>query len=784
MTETRKTKKNIIPIFFIILSFLGIVVRYSLRDVYSQDALDYLLPWFETIKSLGGLKGLGVQVGNYNMPYQFLIALMTYIPVQPIYQYKILSGVFDYSLAAGAAVLVYDLVRASGNNQSQDCEVKTAINCALIAYALVLFSMPVVMNSAAWGQCDSIYSSFVIWSLVFLFREKYPRAFIFLGLAFSFKLQAVFIVPFFLFVYFWRRRYSIMHFLLVPVVMVLTCIPNMLAGRTVLDVFRVYLLQTESYGQLWLNYPSFWTIFPDAPLGDLIFTDFYPYKNMITFSAVAFLAVLMLITLYKKTAHTLKNQLYMAFLLTYMTVLFLPCMHERYGYIYEVLAIVLIFVNRKMLLPAIPVQLIAMYLYSRYLGTEMLNMSMQQLSLVNVFTFLAYCIMIFRDMDPESGTEDADTYKNSTGVAYGIYGKIRSFEKSLLSRIDEHKEIIAVFALSVMGVAARFFLWETEPVGIMSGIAIFGKVLFSCMSKYVSAAADYVMAVCAGLLVCYDIEDKKRKRQLFALAFITVIFSPLVLLDSMAAGWGDSMCTALVLFALVLILESSKYMAGFMAAGIACMLNPKMLAIVPFLVFMYLYERKFSAFNFVIIAALSAVGLGMSGQLPFSVPYLYHMYPSFWAFWGEAATLYATSAWIVLALAVAALLWLLLREKKPQEGSTQTGGYEELLMPAFLLVYTAMVFMPGTEQKDAYICAVLALVMAFRNRRMIIPAVLLQVMGLYLYTASFYYEYLLPFSVAGLSWINLITAACCVGSFCGLFGKDAGLMEAEKRDKM
>ena len=92
--------------------------------------------------------------------------------------------------------------------------------------------------------------------------------------------------------------------------------------------------------------------------------------------------------------------------------------------------------------------------------------------------------------------------------------------------------------------------------------------------------------------------------------------------------------------------------------------------------------------------------------------------------------------------------------------------------------------MPGTEQKDAYICAVLALVMAFRNRRMIIPAVLLQVMGLYLYTASFYYEYLLPFSVAGLSWINLITAACCVGSFCGLFGKDAGLMEAEKRDKM
>ena len=785
-------EKNIIPILIVILSILGIVIRYSFRDVLSHDAMGYLLPWFETRKSLGGLKGLNVQVGDYNLVYQFFIALMTYIPVEPLYQYKILSCVFDYSLAAGVAVLVYDLVRAQSGNQAQESTQKAALNSAVIAYGLILFSMTVVMNSAAWAQCDGIYSSFVIWSLVFLLREKYPRAFIFLGLAFSFKLQAIFIVPFFLFVYFWRRRYSILHFVLVPVVMVLTCIPNMVAGRTILDVFKVYLSQAGSYGQLWLKYPSFWTIFPDIPFGDdPIFPDFHRYKNMITFSVVAFLAILMLITLYRKVAPTFKNQLYIAFLLTYIAVLFLPCMHERYGYLYEVLAIVLIFANRRMLLPAVPVQLIVLYQYGGCLGVETLPMNMQQLSLINVFTFLAYCIMIFRDMEPaaesetvDAGKTKADINNNVIGIIRGIYNKIFEIEKFLLSWLDDHKEILAIFVLSIFGLAARFFLRKVEPAGIIQGIEIFDRLLLGSLCKYVSAAADYVMGVCAGLLVCHSIQDKKRKLQLFTLTYIVVIFSPLVLLDSMAAGWGNSIYTALVLFALVLMVEASHYTVGFIVVGIACMLNPKMLLLVPFLVFLYLYERKFSIFNFAIIAVLSAGGFVLSGKGNFTSEYLYHMYPSFWAFKDESDTLHVTSAWIVLVLAVGVVIWLLLKHKKSQAEGDQAKARGDILMTCFLLVYVAAVFMPGADQKDAYICAILAFIMAFRNSRMIIPAAILQVMALYLYTAGFYYSYIMPFSVAGFAWINVITAICCVGCFCGLSRKPIGLIEPGKSDKM
>ena len=785
-------QKKIIPILFVILSILGVVIRYSFRDVLSQDAIDYLLPWFETRKSLGGLRGLGVQVGDYNMVYQFLIALMTYIPVQPLYQYKILSGVFDYSLAAGAAVLVYGFVKEQQVDQSQESTQKSALSSAVIAYALVLFSMIVVMNSAAWGQCDSIYSSFVVWSLVFLFRKKYPHAFIFLGVAFSFKLQAVFIVPFFLFDYFWRRRYSIMHFVLVPIVLVLTCIPNIIAGRTIPDVFKVYLSQTGSYGQLWLNYPSFWTIFPDAPLGDLVFTDFYSYKNMAAVSVVAFLAILMLIALYRKAAHTLKNRIYIAFLMTYMTVLFLPCMHERYSYMYEVLAIVLVFVNRKMLFPGVLVQLIGLYLYSGYLGAEALPISMQQLSLVNLFTFLIYGIMIFRDMEQSAepgaaGVVKAETDIKNSNIIKAIrdtYDRIFGIEKCLLSWLDDHKEILAIIVLSILGVAARFFLREVEPAGIMPGFEIFGKLLLGGLCKYVSAAADYVMGVCAGMLACHDISDKKRKLQVFALTYIAVIFSPLVLLDSMAAGWGNSIYTALVLFALVLMLRESSYTLGFMVTGIACMLNPKMLVVVPFLVFLYLYERKFSVFNFIIIAVLSAGGLVMSGKVSLEPEYLYRMYPSFWAFRDAADTLYVIPAWIVLALVVSLVMWLLLRNKKPQAEGEQAKERGDILMNCFLLIYVATVFMPGANQKDSYICVILALIMAFRSSRMIIPAVILQVMSLYIYSAKFYYLYIMPFSISGFAWINVITAVCCVAYSCCVSGENASLIEAGKNDKM
>ena len=80
------------------------VRRYELGD-FNAD----LLPWFVEIKADGGIRALEHQVGNYNIPYQILIALLTYLPFKELYLYKGLSIIFDYLIAAGCGILVCTL---------------------------------------------------------------------------------------------------------------------------------------------------------------------------------------------------------------------------------------------------------------------------------------------------------------------------------------------------------------------------------------------------------------------------------------------------------------------------------------------------------------------------------------------------------------------------------------------------------------------------------------------------------------------------------------------------
>ena len=82
---------------------LSMIARFTLRGVISGDMFIFLRPWAEIMKENGGIHGLGQQLGNYGVLYQTIIALMTYLPIQHEYAYKIFSMVFDFALAAAAS---------------------------------------------------------------------------------------------------------------------------------------------------------------------------------------------------------------------------------------------------------------------------------------------------------------------------------------------------------------------------------------------------------------------------------------------------------------------------------------------------------------------------------------------------------------------------------------------------------------------------------------------------------------------------------------------------------
>lgn len=282
-------------IYFSFISICGFLLRYSLKNVISGDAAVCLLPWYDTIQQEGGMRALKYQVGNYNFIYQTAIALMTYLPIPPLYAYKCLSGVFDYALATICGFVSYKITLKEDSKK-----------IGLITYTLVLLSPIVILNSSAWAQCDSIYCFFIVAAFIFLCKESYFLSFILLGLSFAFKLQAIFVLPFFLMVWFVRKNFSVINFIFIPVVMMITAIPAIFLGRenAFLDVFRIYIEQTDTYHSLFKSYPSFWCLIVSNVNRD---AGYDMFKNFAIVFTVTILACLIFIMITCKVNMNTKN---------------------------------------------------------------------------------------------------------------------------------------------------------------------------------------------------------------------------------------------------------------------------------------------------------------------------------------------------------------------------------------------------------------------------------------------------------------------------------------------
>lgn len=369
----------------LIFTVMGIWARMPMLDVVSGDSRFFLLPWYEKIRE----NGLSTQVGNYNILYQMMIFLLTRLPLKPLHAYKFLSILFDYLLAAGVGLLTAEM--------GKDGKLWKAV----LAYGAALLSPIVILNSAAWAQCDSIFCCFAVFALLALAKERWSMSMILMGLAFSFKLQAVFLLPVFLFVYYQRRRFTVLQFALIPATMILAGLPLVFFGRNILDIFTIYSDQTGTYPNMALNYPSVWLLLAAERNAE----QYGLLKSMAIFLTVAILAVLMIRWLRRKVEATGQNLIRMAFLLAYTCVLFLPAMHERYGYPYEILAIVLAVLQPKTVPLCAGLIGISLCTYGSYLfDTE--SFRLVTLTVLNLLVYCGYMLTLNRQMEARKDFPD------------------------------------------------------------------------------------------------------------------------------------------------------------------------------------------------------------------------------------------------------------------------------------------------------------------------------------------------------------------------------------------
>ncbi len=372
-------KKKSDLLFFLAVTVISLLIRIAGFNFVSADTATFLLPWYDKIKAAGGFCALGTQVGDYNILYQTIIALLTYIDLKPLYLFKISSLLFDYVLAFAGACF---LKQISGRGRS----------FFLLVYTALLFLPTVVLNASYWGQCDAAYTSLIILFLFFLYKEKYLPAFLFLGLAFAFKLQTIFILPFAVCYYFYKKKFSILYFLVTLFSFWLTGLVAFFFGRNLLAPFTIYINQTATYPQMWMNATSFWKL-----LGN----------NYTSFHTLATLTTLLLcgLCLYavlkgRKRMDTPEQFLNTAAWLVWVMFLFLPAMHERYTFLLDILLVLLAFLSPKYIKHACLSLLISLSTYGFYLA------GVKELDLIFVFLYvLAFALFSYEIFKPSENQE-------------------------------------------------------------------------------------------------------------------------------------------------------------------------------------------------------------------------------------------------------------------------------------------------------------------------------------------------------------------------------------------
>lgn len=310
------TLLDIILILLIIM--LGMGLRYNLFYFQSQDYIQNLQKWFDTIKNNGGIFGIGTMVGNYTPPYTYFLALLTYLPFSSLTSIKLLSVGFDLMLAVVVAFIVY--------------EIKRNKTCSIIAFSAVFLLPTVIVNSAVWAQCDSIIAFFIMSSLYLFLRNK-PRAGCFsFGLAVAIKIQSIFLAPLLLFLWL-DKKLKFKHLLLIPLAYLISVIPTALAGGSYWDALTlVYWQVTTTANDLSFNCANFW-----APVRSLTAPNIARAGTLFTL-AVTFLSAYMIAV--KKAILTKEKMILIALFYLLLIPFFLPHMHERYFFYAEIAAVI------------------------------------------------------------------------------------------------------------------------------------------------------------------------------------------------------------------------------------------------------------------------------------------------------------------------------------------------------------------------------------------------------------------------------------------------------------
>lgn len=363
--------------FFII----AMAMRVCNFNFKSNDYNTFLLPWFEEIKAAGGLSGFASTVGDYTPMYKYIITLITYIPIDSLYSYKIVSCIFDVIMAVYVGLIIRHITK-------NDLK-------ALLSYAVILFLPNVFLNSAVWAQCDAIFSCFCIMSFYYMIKDRGNLSMVFYAIAFSFKIQAIFFAPAVV-IALLRGKLKPLSLLFFPLTYFLCAVPAMIAGMGIFDaLLGAYVKQLGEWPNLTLNAPNLYQILPAWFVDDDL-------SKMMIFFSIGVCAIFCTVFYKARYETNEKNLLIIAYMMSLVLPFVLPHMHERYFYLSDIFAVLFAFTFKKksyISVATIYCSLRALIVYLYDGGASRINFP--QVAFLELAAIVALCVFAMKEMKPK-----------------------------------------------------------------------------------------------------------------------------------------------------------------------------------------------------------------------------------------------------------------------------------------------------------------------------------------------------------------------------------------------
>ena len=371
---------------FGLIVFLALYIRIIFFPVKTGDYNNFLFHWMKYITDHDGIFAFKEKFFDYTPPYLYLLLVGTMTNINGLVWVKSVSVFFDFVAAAAIARIIW-------------LKNKTVWKYAFISVLM----MPALIIDGAWqGQCDVIYSAFVMISLLCILTKKYFRSFVFFALGFVFKSQSIFFSPVFWFLTLTKNLKTSSLPLIGGVCAFLyglAILPAYIVGRPLFDTYdpitkaitkddgllTIFFNQSRVYSGIVMGgIPNLYQWIDNSQ-----YAYFYPAGIMI---CLVFILTLGLY-IHKQNIHKISNDLIIkiALLTTLAAPYLLPKMHERYMFLADLISIIYAFYFPKKFWVAILIQLVSLTVYIRYtIGGNIPNILDANFAAVWIFGIITY----------------------------------------------------------------------------------------------------------------------------------------------------------------------------------------------------------------------------------------------------------------------------------------------------------------------------------------------------------------------------------------------------------